>query len=572
MTELTGGASYQAQQATRALVADLGRVEHGKALGLNEKGELIGEGLKASFRGKVVDLLVRAGIAKQGSLGGRLAAGLVGKENFDLMLQARKDPGSLEASTVRNAISVFEGIQMRAAGSDFVQQNAVTDAIWSSMSNSTPLRELTLPGTALGGKLHETHYALHNEVFPKREALRQAVIDQVASDQPTALMLKAHPDELRAAYRLIAKRGVAQGSKALAGEELVQIKQMMTADGRAGRAVARATDIALEFNRAASLIRRQATAAEDPAARVDEFRGLYLDAIHNEFNRRDVEDGQRVRMDGQPSTPIKEGGAGTGFTSPEGELGGKAGLQQVRFGGALGEEMRSFAVRQPGGFPVETMERPAFPGVDPTRLGDIALRAEDTLAEISDLYEDAYYANNFSQIDRFAKDLTAIIQSRSIDGDSAVKGQAGELALKLLGKLAVPRSAADASANARASICGSLPAMLQLLDGLKSQARRDPDLKAQLLAQDSNIRRTAETELARTKDMLANPEKHADYFNAYEEAFAMDVYEELADDPDKFRLETRPVQSDGSAKAEAMQELAVVQSQASKVLEKLNAM
>lgn len=567
MTELTPS---QAQQATRALVADLGRVQHGKALGLNEKGELIGEGLKSSFRGKVVDALVRAGIAKQGNLGGRLAIGLVGKENFDLLLTARKNPGSLERSTVQNAIAVFEGIQKRAAGSDFIQQSAVVDRVYSSVSGNTPLSKLTRQGSPQGGKFHELHDALHNEVFPQRRAQRQATLDRVASGQPTDAMAKAYPDELRAAYRLIENRDVAQGDQELGDKQLDPIKQIKTA-GRGGKAVARATDIALEFNRAASLIRGNAAAGEDPAAKVDAFRDEYLALIHDAFERRDVEDGQRLRIGGLTSAPIKEDGHSADVVLRERKSGGKS-PQWLRF---EGEDMRSFAVRQ--GMQSEKMERPAFPGVDPIQLSDIAARAEDTLEEISDLYEDAYEANNFPQIDQFAKDLTAIIRSRDTSGDE--QAQAADLALKMLDTLTQPRSPQDASANARASVSGSLPATLELLDGLRSQARRDPDVKLQLLAKGGNIRQMAETDLARAKDMSANPEKHADYFAAFEEAHVMDVWVDQAShkeghegDQGARQASTPAGLEAASARAEALREIAVVEGQANKVLDKLNAL
>ena len=56
------------------LTANLQRVQAGKAYGIDKDGALIGEALKSSFKGKVVNFLVARGIARQGSLGGRIVA------------------------------------------------------------------------------------------------------------------------------------------------------------------------------------------------------------------------------------------------------------------------------------------------------------------------------------------------------------------------------------------------------------------------------------------------------------------------------------------------------------------
>ena len=503
-----------ADLAAASLVSNLERVQKGEAFGLDEKGDLIGEAVKGSFRGKVVDLLVRAGIAKEGNLGGRLATSLLGKDNFNLILEARKNPRGLEKSTVVNALNLLERIQKHASKADFVKRNVAIETVWSNMSANTPLRKLTSIGNSNGGKIHAMLETLRNEVFPQRQAQRQAVIDQVAVGKPTAPIQKAEPDELRAAYRLIEK-GAVTGERALENEDANRFNDSyITRDQKGG--AARGQAVLNDYNRAAALIRGQAAAqGENPSARLDAFKAQYLSAVQGEFERRDVEDGQRLRIDGQGSAPLKSEGQGP---------------STVRFGGigdegSRGEQVRTYSprdtadtVREPTG----NFERPAFPGVD-TQIGRFRPQAQETLDDVREFLQ-AYDSDDFAQLDELAADLESIMTTAGTEPGQ--KAEAADLALQMLSLMSAPRELepeAAATAAIRPALCESLPGMVSLLTGLQTQTRTDPEIAGLVGVVDADIRKVAEADRDRVNDMVANPEQYPEFFEAYEDAFSMEV-------------------------------------------------
>ncbi|MDD9963680.1 MAG: hypothetical protein OXU70_16505, partial [Gammaproteobacteria bacterium] len=459
-------------------------------------------------------LLVRSGIAKEGNLGGRLAAGLVGKENFDLILEARKDPKSFEKSTVRNALALFDRIQNAAAGADFTKREAVSDAVYSNISVNTPLSKLTYSGTANGGKILEVAAAITEELA-NQQAHRQEVIDKVAGGEPTDKIQKAYPNELSQAYRWISEERVATGEAPLAQWDTEDMTFLFTA-GRAGQAGRRVLEIVDEFNRSAALIRDGAPAGQDASERVEAFRAQYLEVLQGEFERSDVEDGQRLRADGQASAPVKEDGAASKIRF--------AGHETGTASGQPAEEVRTYSKWDGiADAPSTPSERAAFPGRDLEALGTIALRAQDTLDTIQELHQDALEANNFAQLDDFANDLKAISQSSARETDPSQKAQAAQLALTLLGELSAPRQRDPEDLATRPAICDSHKGMRDCLMALQSHPRRDPEVVKDIRALEAGIRSAAEADLARTKDIAANPQNFPAFFEAYNDAYAMEV-------------------------------------------------
>ena len=559
---LESGAGLAAAN-TETLVSNLTSVQQGKALGLDERGDLIGAGVKEGFRGKVVDLLVRSGIAKEGNLGGRLAAGLVGKDNFDLILDAHRNPKQYAKSTVSNALKVFEKIQNDAFGTDFVNREAIGSAIGGKLSTNTPLRKLAHFGTANGGGIREVAATI-TKTLENQRAHRQEVIDKTANGEPTDKIRKAYPDELRQAYRGISKEGVATGEAQLRPDDRDDITFLFTA-GRESKAGERALGIVDEFNRAAALIHGQTPDGQNASERVEAFRAQYLDALRSEFEYRDADDGQRLRDDGLASAPINDKKVKDGTTSSVRFAGHELGAAN----GRPAEEVRTYSPRD--GTDAASSERAAFPGVEREHIGAIALRAQDTLDTIRDLHQDALEADNFAQLDDFAKDLRRI--STSSATEPGQKAEAASLALTLLQEMSHPRPRDPEDLATRAAICDSYKGMSECLQALQSQARRDPEIAKEVRALEADIRATAEADVARASDMAANPQNHRAFFEAYDDALTMEVFDAKVENDST--LKTRVVKESIKGPeldfvAEALTELKAVQSNAGMVLHQLN--
>ncbi len=541
---------------TQNLVSNLARIQEGGALALDEKGALIGEGVKNTFRGKIADFLVSHGLAEKGSIGGRIATALVGKPVFDLLSQARHDPKNYEKSVVLKALDVLENIQKDAAGADFMRREAVGDTLRSTLSARTPLSELIRSGHAEGGRIHEVSDAIA-KVQEEQRASRQERIDLVRNGEPTEKITAAYPDELRRAHSVISEEGrLMAGESPMDQRTALSVNFMMTA-GRAEKAEQRALDIMDEFNRAVALIRGETPPGEDASARVDAFKAQYLSVLASEFERRDVADGQRLRADGQGSTPINEEG--------------RIGPVRVHFGGSNngGEELRTYSRWDAPAAESPAFERAAFPGerMQPPE-GPIANAAE-LMETVREFQDDAFEVRNFTQLDGFAKDLRKIAEAKG--GDPAHKAEAAHLALDLLGKMASapPRDAEDLAE--RTAINDSHKGMAECLRAVQSQASESPALIDQLRALEAEVRSAAEADIARTKAIIANPENHPALFEAHADGISMQVYRPDSREGDA--LETANVRKSGrelDPRQSALTELKDVQNDANAVLRQLD--
>ncbi|MDD9963681.1 MAG: hypothetical protein OXU70_16510, partial [Gammaproteobacteria bacterium] len=241
MTIENSAIAAQTRPAVESLVNNVQRVVDGKAYGINEQGDLIGDALRSSFRGKIADLLVRTGIAKPGNVGGRFAAALVGRENFNLIAEHRANPDQSERSSVLNAIATMSNIKRTAVQGDSDLMRVVGSELDSKLTARATLRELVPDGFSRAGKLMEMHKTLHEVVIPQRIRNRQIVLENIRYGQPTAAMRgelapepmrgelapdnrpvvqqnKVYPDELRAAARAILDPGLATGTGELGRE------------------------------------------------------------------------------------------------------------------------------------------------------------------------------------------------------------------------------------------------------------------------------------------------------------------------------------------------------------------
>ncbi|MCZ0944072.1 MAG: hypothetical protein OXJ53_13520 [Gammaproteobacteria bacterium] len=335
MTIENSAIAAQTRPAVESLVNNVQRVVDGKAYGINEQGDLIGDALRSSFRGKIADLLVRTGIAKPGNVGGRFAAALVGRENFNLIAEHRANPDQSERSSVLNAIATMSNIKRTAVQGDSDLMRVVGSELDSKLTARATLRELVPDGFSRAGKLMEMHKTLHEVVIPQRIRNRQIVLENIRYGQPTAAMRgelapepmrgelapdnrpvvqqnKVYPDELRAAARAILDPGLATGTGELGreGQDAVALGQVSGGGRRASSAAtARAESILTEFNRACQLIRAESPKGGDEALeRVEKFRKQYVAVLEQEFNRSDAEDGARTRREGAISRPVHDAG------------------------------------------------------------------------------------------------------------------------------------------------------------------------------------------------------------------------------------------------------------------------
>ena len=272
------------------LTANLQRVRAGKAYGIDTDGALIGEALKSSFKGKVVDLLVARGIAKQGDLGGRIATGLVGRQNFDLIRNAHADPK--HRGSIANALALIEKYELAGvddAGLDRDIASRITSKIASTISMTTPLRALA------GGRIAELHEAIWNDVVPRRLAWRAELADDINSGRRPKSIAEAGQVALDEAARAI-----------LAGRtEPGQLDVARQASGGQGNIRRQAEHIVADYNEAVHAVRSSVAEGEDANARVTAFTGQFIGVLKDQYEAVDVADGIGPRIDGTVSRPIK---------------------------------------------------------------------------------------------------------------------------------------------------------------------------------------------------------------------------------------------------------------------------
>lgn len=522
----------EARQAVVKLVRNVRDVARGKAYGIDEQGQLIGDAVRASFKGKVVDALVRAGIARPGNLLGRIAVGLVGADNFKMITEARTQSESFNRSSLLNAINCLSRSELSGVAGDFDLTRQVKTKIDSDLTLRLTLAQLVTGKRGGAGELLRVHHDLHHVILPQRLAARRRVLEQVANHQPTAAMrgevadgplepsaaddpTRVYPDELRAAARAIRDPRLATGLREL-DHEAVAALGLHQVSGRRGAAAGRANAIVAEFNRACHHIRAQEPDNDAAVEAVERFRWDYLATLEAEFHRMDEEDGARVRADGTVATPKRAAGASESdlesiarepfrakqpIRPPTFGATAKTASQGVSFGG---ETLRDFAmgrsVRESGD---REFARTAFPGDAPVDTHDIVGRVQSTLEEIAALHEDAHASGNLHQLLDFAQDLQRIVQQPEI-----AESQKSE-ARKLAGH---PSFAQDID---------TIGVVLPIL----ARDKETPASAEALRLVQPVMRHVAETELARAQSILDQPDapENAQYFRDYEEAFTMEV-------------------------------------------------
>ena len=528
--------------STDTLISNITAVEQNKALDLDEKGELIGAGIKDNFKGKIADVLVRNGLAKSGNLGGRVATALVGKDNFELMLKhfnMRSQQGSRAygQSVVARALKVFERIETERAGGDFAKQEVISRKIKEGFGENTRLKSLTGTGTPQGGKIKEVALAIEQSV-ENRDKHRRYALNTINSGQPTVTIKESYPNELRQAYRAIAAEHMTTGSADLSDRDVDNVKDMLTA-GKAGKAGERALDIVDEFNHTAAFIRGKEGADADDA--VAQFRAQYLTAIQNEFERQDVEEGMSARWDGKTSFPVNQ----EKIDNPKDVDPEAKPKKSVSYSGQA--------------------EGVAFSGGGISTRGQITPDvAEDMLYEIRGGYEDAHETNTW-QLDMFAIDLARIARSEGADVEQ--RAEAMELSMAILEKMASPPDRTEEDMATRSAICDSYDGMLECLSAIESGAKENPEYISALKEFSQNIVSIANADISRTKDIQSNPDNHKAYFDAMEDVFMADVVDQKTDEmiSQKVRKSLGPTET-------AHEELSDVRDKATDVLAKLNSL
>ena len=528
----------ETQAAVETLVNNVNDVVKGRAYGIDEKGELIGQALKSSFKGKVVDLLVRKGLASTGNLGGRLAVSLVGQESFDLIKQHRSNGRESARSSVINAIAVMSKIKKDAVRGDFDVLRAVSDEL-DHLSPRTRMKDLVPGGRNRPGKLMEVNKKINDVIIPERLQQRQATIDDVNAGRASAAMRgemnpasgnkggkapdgrpvveqnKIHADELRYAARAIADPTLAKGTESLdeRGTNAVFIPQV---SGRKGAAVGRAEAILVEFNRACHSIRNEAPNEDVAEERIEDFREKYLASLKKEFHRMDEEDGARTRRDGAISTPGHE-------ARPN-----KKG-HSVAF---AGESLQTYPPNEPHREASDvSFEQQAFPGVAPINLRESGsneieqkLNYIESLLDPEGIYKTEIAGGQFTKTQK-----QALAKS---EDDTLNSHQLTKMAKELQ---AIAFGGEETKANKmRAALLAGHPSFAQSIDSIemvlpilyKTRDGQPSEAKAAIHRLVSPVmRNVAEQAEAMATDRLQNPgtPENAAWYQSYVDAFRMDV-------------------------------------------------
>ena len=464
------------------LTAKLQRVRAGKAYGIDRDGALIGEALKSSFRGKVVDLLVARGIAKQGNLGGRVAAALVGRQNFDLIRNAHADPR--HRSSIANALALIEKYELAGvddAGLDRDLASRVTSKIASTVSMTTPLRALA------GGRIAELHDAIWNDVVPRRLAWRAELADDINNGRRTKSIAEAGQAALDEAARAILAGRTGPG----------QLDVARQVSGGQGNLKSQVEHIVADYNEAAHAVRSSVVEGEDAEARVTAFTDQFIGVLKDRYEAVDVADGIGPRIDGTVSRPIKSDYAAD-------ELEG--GITPFRSQARVAAEGAGVAVRE--------KRSVAIAGGEPDELpGDIGL--EKTAGQ------------------RLLDGVRVVL-----DDPDPLSAHELKEAVDDLGKVLGDRHASVEEKQAAVELLSnpvfhdSFENVVLALKKVERAAVRHPEI-AQTFAGRvdlEHLRGVVEKELAFVDDVDAHPENHEDLIAEYREAHGdEDAESEIAD-------------------------------------------
>ncbi len=266
------------------LATNLQRMRPEEGQFIDEQGELVGAALQSGFRGGSVETLVDRGIGQEGNVAGRDAVALVGQENFDRL---RTSAQELQSDSVCNVLRLLEQLETEGLDSDL--KSRVSSTLYSKISASTPIHELTVENLQT---LHET---IQDEVIPQRRAYRQGLLAAVNEGHPTPAMRNASQAAL-----LVAGRGLEEkldqapdpGKLAKKLDQLLQEDTFAITTGQ-GRSIPQGVLPILHEYRAACTHLRASGQADDTALR-EQFIGV----LQQTYAANDIEDGMHVRQDG----------------------------------------------------------------------------------------------------------------------------------------------------------------------------------------------------------------------------------------------------------------------------------
>lgn len=462
------------------LTANLERVRTGKAYGIDEDGALIGEALKSSFKGKVVDLLVARGMARRGNLGGRIAVALVGRQNFDLIRSAHADPGHRGSiANVLALIEKYELAQVDDAGLDHDIASRVTSRVASDISMSTPLRALA------GGRIAEVHDAIWNDVVPRRMAWRAELADNINNGNHTKSIADAGQVALEEAARAILDGRTAPG----------QLSTARQVSGGQGNFKNQAEHIVADYSQAAHAVRGSVAEGEDADARVRAFTNQFIGVLRDQHEALDVADGIGPRIDGTVSRPVK-----TDYAADE--LGG--GKAPFRSQARLAAEESGVAVPE--------KRTVAFSGLREESPGDVG--SESTTRE------------------RMLDGVRAVLDDPDPPSAHELREAVGDLGTVLGDRSASiedKRTAVELLSNP--VLHDSFENVVVAIERVERAAIRHPEI-AQTFAERvdlQHLRGVVEKELAFADDVDAHPENHEDLIAEYREVHgAEDAESEIA--------------------------------------------
>ena len=176
------------------LATDLQRVGRSGQF-IDQQGELVGKAVAGSFKGKVVKMLVKMGVAKEGSLMGRVAVAMIGKPAFDLMRAPVKE---LQKTSVANVLKLLGELETKGLDRDLGSK--VMDKISFRFNENTPIREIS------ARSLDHLHRTIKDSVIPGRLKERQAGLDSITEGTATRTMRQSPRLSLQ-----LAREGIANG-------------------------------------------------------------------------------------------------------------------------------------------------------------------------------------------------------------------------------------------------------------------------------------------------------------------------------------------------------------------------
>lgn len=169
----------QVNTQVHTLINRLDKVQQGKALGVDEQGQLIGEALLGSWKGKLVHTLVDRGLAHQGKLGGWIAVALIGSKNFELLSNPPKD---YKKSSITNVLNLIKTLETKELDSDL--QDTVSKRIKKIITEGASLKTVA--------QFRTLHEFVQQKIIPQRIRFREDCYSAIQSDGLPPTAQKAH--------------------------------------------------------------------------------------------------------------------------------------------------------------------------------------------------------------------------------------------------------------------------------------------------------------------------------------------------------------------------------------------